>query len=130
MSKCRIIIAGGRDFTDYEKLKTAATGVINDLTRWYDNIQIEIVSGGASGADKLGERFAEEFGYSLAKFPADWDKYGKGAGIIRNKQMAKYAVSDKCIGMLIAFWDGKSRGTKNMIEIAINLDIGYYVINY
>ena len=130
MKKCRIIIAGGRDFTDYEKLKTAATGVINDLTRWHDNIEIEIVSGGANGADKLGERFAEEFGYSLAKFPADWDTHGRGAGIIRNKQMAKYAVSDKCIGMLIAFWDGKSTGTKNMIETAIKLDMGYYVINY
>jgi len=73
---------------------------------------IEIVSGGAKGADQLGEQYAKENNYNLRIFPADWDKYGKKAGYIRNEEMAKYA--DACV----CFWDGKSKGTKMMIELA------------
>lgn len=60
----------------------------------------------------MGERYAKENGIDLAIFPAEWDKYGKRAGYLRNEQMADHADS------LIAFWDGKSKGTKHMIDIA------------
>lgn len=70
----------------------------------------EVVSGGAKGADALGEVWANANKTPVKKFPADWDKHGKAAGPIRNKQMAEYADA------LIAVWDGKSKGTKNMIE--------------
>ena len=73
---------------------------------------IEIVSGTAMGADRLGERYAKENGYKLKRFPAEWDKYGKSAGYRRNAEMAKYA--DACV----VFWDGVSRGTKHMIDLA------------
>ena len=72
----------------------------------------EIVSGGAKGVDKLGEDWAEANYMSLKIFPANWYKYGKSAGYKRNEEMAEYADA------LIAIWDGKSKGTKHMIDIA------------
>lgn len=74
--------------------------------------EIEIVSGCANGADKLGERYANERGYAIKRFPADWETFKKGAGHIRNEEMAKYADA------LIAFWNGKSKGTGHMIDLA------------
>lgn len=72
----------------------------------------EVVSGCAQGADAHGETVARSMGIPVSRFPADWKQYGKSAGIRRNAQMAEYADA------LIAVWDGESRGTKNMIELA------------
>lgn len=105
----RVIIAGGRYFSNYELLRTF---VDMKLSRITEEKPIEIVSGGATGADALGERYAKEKGYLLRRFPADWKQYGKAAGVRRNKEMAQNADA------LIAFWNGESRGTKNMIEEA------------
>lgn len=66
----------------------------------------------AKGADLLGKKYAEEKRYVVRRMPADWDKHGRAAGPIRNKQMAQSADA------LIAFWDGKSKGTENMINLA------------
>lgn len=103
----RVIIAGGQYFEDYNTLKAYADRMLSNITD-----EIQIVSGCASGADALGERYAQEKGYSLKRFPADWNSYGRSAGPKRNRQMAQYADA------LIAFWDGVSRGTKNMIDEA------------
>jgi len=102
----KIIIAGGRTFNDYELLCQNCDKAFSLQT------EIEIVSGTANGADKLGEKYAKEKGYPIKQFPADWDKFGKSAGYKRNEEMAKYADA------LIAFWDNKSKGTKHMIELA------------
>lgn len=102
----KVIIAGGRNFNDYENLCHFCNKVLSNQT------EIEIVSGTANGADKLGEKYANDNGYPIKRFPANWDKYGKSAGYKRNAQMAEYADG------LIAFWDGKSRGTKHMIDLA------------
>ena len=103
----KLIIAGSRNFTDYQKLKTGCDQFLQE----YKNI--EIVSGGHyKGADKLGIQYAYEKGFNLIKFPAEWNKFGKAAGPKRNKEMARYADA------LVAFWDGKSSGTKNMIQLA------------
>ena len=102
----KVIIAGGRDFTDYMKLASACDALLREVT------VSEIVSGTAKGADQLGERFANGGGYPIKRFPADWDKHGKAAGPKRNAEMAEYA------DCLIAFWDGQSKGTKNMIDTA------------
>ena len=91
-----IIIAGSRNFNDYNLLKSSCDNLLTQFTN------IEIVSGTARGADKLGERYAREKGYDIKQFPANWDKFGKSAGYIRNDEMAQYA------DMLIAFWDGAS----------------------
>ena len=101
-----VIIAGSRDFNDYEMVCAKCAAFFARRT------PTSIVCGEARGADTLGRRWAEEHGIPVDSFPADWDRYGKSAGYRRNEEMARYADA------LIAFWDGKSRGTKNMIEIA------------
>lgn len=72
----------------------------------------EVVSGGAKGCDTYGEAWAKVNNIEIRRFPADWDRYGKGAGPIRNEEMAQYAEA------LIAVWDGRSSGTKDMIKRA------------
>jgi len=102
----KVIIAGGRDFNDYNKLFQFCDKILSKQR------EIEIVSGTANGADKLGEKYANDNGFSIKQFPADWKKFGKSAGYKRNAEMAEYGDA------LIAFWDGKSRGTKHMIDLA------------
>jgi len=104
-----IIIVGCRDFNDYSVLEKE---ILDHIGKFIGKIEIEIISGGASGADALGERFAQEHNLPLKVVPADWKTYGRSAGFLRNEQMARMA------GTLIAFWDGKSRGTKDMIDTA------------
>lgn len=72
---------------------------------------VEIVGGLARGADQIGFDFATTYNFTFTGFPADWEKHGKGAGYIRNKEMSEYADE------LIAYWDGKSNGTRNMIDL-------------
>lgn len=66
----------------------------------------------------------------VVKFPADWDRYGKRGGYIRNEEMAKYSVKDNNYGMLIAFWDGESRGTKHMINLANKHGVEVHVVKF
>lgn len=80
-----------------------------------DWANLEIVSGMADGPDWEGVRLANVHKLPCHMFPADWDKFGRQAGIIRNKQMGDFADE------LLAFWDGKSRGTKHMIEYMTSL---------
>jgi hypothetical protein len=117
MIKC--IIAGGRDFNNYDLLYNRCKF---HLKKYGSDVQI--VSGGARGADTLGEKFATDMGYSIKQFPADWSKYGKSAGYRRNAQMSEYA------DMLIAFWDYNSRGTQHMINLAKAQKLTVIVIKY
>jgi hypothetical protein len=120
----RIIIAGSRTFTNYDYLKGYCSTVIGFL----NSEDIEIISGGANGADRLGEKFAKEFNYSIKKFPANWNKHGKSAGFIRNNEMIDYAKETDC--MVICFWDGKSKGTKHTIGLANKHNIKVYLANF
>ncbi|MCP4437524.1 MAG: DUF2493 domain-containing protein [Aureispira sp.] len=104
-----IIVAGSRGFKDYPFLRNILHAVIDEGEK---GDEVEIVSGGAKGADSLGEVYAKEFGYSTTKFPANWKKYGRAAGYIRNEEMAEYAAE------LVVFWDGRSSGTKHMVQHA------------
>lgn len=112
----RVIIAGGRDFNNYVLLLETIIKSNFDIT--------EIVSGGAAGADRLGEKFAYEANISLKRFPANWNIHGRKAGIIRNGQMAEYADA------LIAVWDNKSPGTANMIKQAQSKRLKIFVEYY
>ena len=103
----RVIIAGGREFNNYQYLKDSMDYFLQNI-----DDDISVVCGMARGADTLGEQYAKENGYEVHYFPADWDKYGKAAGYIRNEEMAENADA------LVAFWNGSSRGTKHMIDIA------------
>ena len=116
----RVIIAGSRGFDDYAVLQTVCD---NFLSPQKQTRNIVIVSGTAKGADALGEKYARERGYVVERFPADWQQYGKAAGPIRNRQMADNADA------LIAFWDGHSIGTKDMITKAQKKGIAVRVID-
>jgi ABC-type enterochelin transport system substrate-binding protein len=114
----KVIIAGGRKFKDYESLKKYCDYILQNQS------DIEIVSGTARGADRLGERYAEERGFPIKRFPAKWDEFGNSAGYIRNFEMAKYADG------LIAFWNGISSGTKHMIDIAKKEELKVRIFKY
>lgn len=108
-----IVIAGSRDYNNFKEAKKFIDFCISKIKK--ENTLI-FVSGGCSGADMLGERYAKEKGYKVERYPAEWDKYGKSAGSKRNKKMAE--ISD----YVICFWDGKSKGTKSMIDFAKQLN--------
>ena len=116
----KLIIAGGREFSDYPLLQKKVDMMLSNKRFSH---QIEIVSGKAKGADTLGEQYAKANGFAIREFPADWNK-GKSAGYERNKEMAAYA--DACI----CFWDGRSKGTKHMIDLANLQGIPLRVIPY
>ena len=106
----RVVVAGCRDYNNYAEAKKYIDFCLSNIRKENDII---IVSGCASGADAIGERYAEKNGFKVEKYPADWESYGRSAGPRRNRQMAE--VSD----YVICFWDGKSRGTKSMIDCAL-----------
>ena len=116
----KLVVAGGREFNDYALLEQELNYILKD----YQPEEIEIVSGGARGADRLGEKFALENEYKLTRFPADWERWGNSAGYRRNSEMSKY--SDGCI----AFWDQRSKGTKHMIDLATKEGILLKVVKY
>ena len=113
-----IIIAGSRTFDDYDLLARK----MDHLTQNLD--EIEVVSGGARGADELGERWARERGHQLRIFPADWNRFGRQAGFTRNAEMAGYATH------LVAFFDGSSAGTKHMIQLAKKYNLKLRIIHF
>lgn len=117
----RLIVAGSRDFANYELLKQKCDSL---LARKRLTHSIVIASGTARGADRLGERYAVERGYQVERFPADWERDGKAAGPIRNAHMAAHADA------LVAFWDGVSSGTKDMIERAMKRDLPVRVVMF
>ena len=112
----KTIIAGSRGITDHQEMYYLMSQI------WPDTINItEVISGTAAGVDTWGESWAKGFGIPVKSFPADWDKYGKAAGYIRNDEMAKYA--DACI----IFWDGHSKGTQHMINLSTKYNLVLFV---
>lgn len=117
----RIIIPGSRSFQDYALMER----VLDKLLPPYGD-DIEIVSGHADGVDQFGERYAREHQIRCAVFPARWDEYGRSAGPIRNSQMIDYARQQDPV--VIAFWNGKSRGTLDTLVKAQNAGIPTTVV--
>lgn len=109
-------------FKNVERIQNEIVANRNDIS------EVVIISGTARGADRLGELYAERTNSKIKRFPADWDNLGKRAGYVRNAEMAKYAA--KGIGVLVAFWDGKSKGTKHMIDLAKRYDLEIHVVNF
>jgi hypothetical protein len=100
----KVIVAGSRTICDYHIVNTAI---------WASGFKItEVVSGGARGVDTLGERWAKLNRIPVRRFLAEWEKFGRSAGPRRNEQMAYYGDA------LILIWDGKSAGSRNMLNIA------------
>ena len=119
----RVIIAGGRDFDDYEYMSTKLNELLKDQNM-FNNKAIKVISGMAKGADTLGIRYADEHKLTKILFPANWKVYPHIAGFLRNNDMLSIATH------LITFWDGKSSGTKHMIEIAKMKGIPVWVFEY
>ena len=119
----KVIVAGGRDFNDYKLLKET----LDNFQQEYGNIT-EVVSGTAKGVDKLGEQYANENNIHIKRFVPDWEGLGKKAGHVRNRKMGDYAKEHN--GMLVAFWDKQSRGTKGMIEYATKIGLKSVVVYY
>lgn len=108
----KTIIAGSRTLKDYKLIQEAVTASEFDITR--------VIVGGALGIDQLAEKWAKEKFIQYTVFYPDWSK-GKAAGYIRNEKMAEHADA------LIAIWDGESRGTSNMVDIARKYGLKVYV---
>ena len=121
MDNFKIIIAGSRGFSNYKLLREECNKFLREKRK---ECNIIVVSGHARGADFSGEKYAQDEGFDLEIYPAQWKKLGKQAGFRRNEQMAEVADA------LIAFWDGESHGTKHMIDIMTNKGLPTKVINY
>ena len=121
MDNFKVIIAGSRGFSNYKLLREQCNKFLREKRKTNN---IVVVSGHARGADTLGEKYAQDEGFALEIYPAQWDKFGKRAGYRRNEQMAEVADA------LIAFWDGSSRGTKHMIDIMNEKNLLVRVVEY
>ena len=121
MENFKVIIAGSRGFSNYKLLHEQCNKFLREKRKTHNVI---IISGGARGADLLGEKYAKDEGFDLEIYLADWKKFGKTAGFRRNEQMAEVADA------LIAFWDGKSHGTKHMIDIMNEKNLQVKVVEY
>jgi len=115
-----LVIAGGRDFSNYNLLKAS----MSQILQYWSYLPLITITGKAKGADSLGERFSVEHNIPFLEYPADWDTFGKSAGYRRNAEMAKKGTH------LLAFHDGKSRGTKHMIDLAKKENLKTKVVRY
>ena len=123
MKHIKLIIAGGRDFTNSSAV-AKQIGLIVKREGLKGPDQITVISGCARGADTVGAQVARKNNITVIEYPAQWDTYGKSAGYRRNEQMAKAATH------LLAFWDGNSRGTAHMIEYARKCGLDVTVSHY
>ena len=114
----RVVIAGCRNYENYEEAKLYIDKCISSIK---EQNKIIILSGGARGADNIGEHYAIENGFQIECYPAEWNIYGRKAGPIRNQKMAE------ACDIVICFWDGQSRGTKSMISCAEKLQKTVYI---
>ena len=121
MNNFKVIIAGSRGFSNYKLLREQCNKFLREKRK---TSNIIVVSGNARGADTLGEKYAQDEGFDLEIYPAQWKKLGKQAGYRRNEQMAEVADA------LIAFWDGESKGTKHMIDIMNAKSLQVKVVEY
>ena len=119
----KVVVAGSRLFNNQDLFDNS----LHDILLKYDTRELEIISGGCTGADALAEEYAESWGIKFREFPAYWNAYGKAAGPMRNEEMAKYASQSEK-GILIAFPIGESKGTRNMIRAAKRYGLEIHVI--
>jgi hypothetical protein len=115
----KVCIFGSRSFDHYAFAERKLDKFLSRIKE-----EIVIVSGTARGADRIGERYAQDKGYKVVRFYADWPRHGKKAGFIRNEEMADYA------DVFVAFWDGESSGTEHMIETVRKREKPIRIVRY
>lgn len=113
-----LIIFGSRDYNNYQAFEEKMEFYTGHITEG-----VTVFCGQAKGADTMGEMYAQERGWKIRYFPANWDLHGKAAGPIRNKEMCDAGATHA-----IGFWNGVSRGTKNMIELAKQYNLKLRVV--
>lgn len=117
----KLIVAGGRDFTDNELLVKMLKHMALTV---YADYPVSLVSGMARGADRLAWAYARAHNIQCYEFPADWNTYPRAAGFIRNTAMGKFGDG------LLAFHDGRSKGTAHMIDTMRRLGKPVHVVSY
>ena len=120
----RILVCGSREWKDKEAIKLAIIEECN-RSKQPSPMHVYIINGAARGADELSSEVAEELGLMLQEFPAAWGCHGRAAGPIRNAEMLRTKPD-----VVLAFWDGKSKGTKNMIKQAQDAKVRTRIFKY
>ena len=103
----KIVIGGCRDYHDYDAFCEFVDRCLEELRQ-----DVTVLSGHCSGVDAMAERYAAERGLGVEIYAAEWDKYGRAAGPVRNKKMVEQSDA------VIAFWDRVSKGTRSLIRYA------------
>ena len=108
MATVQLVVAGTREYSNRDE-------IFARLDKYHQRCkdagtELIIIEGEARGPDLISRKWAETRGVPFRSYPADWDEYGKAAGFIRNEEMAKAGTH------VLAFWDGQSNGTNDMIE--------------
>lgn len=125
MEHVKVLVCVGRDFFQKIKFKNNLDEFMKMLSDRGEQA-VEIVHGGAKGADSFAGLYAESRNLINTECKADWDKYGRAAGPVRNQEMIDFHSPDYCI----AFWDGVSRGTLDMITRSTKAGVQTLVIPY
>ena len=113
----RVIVAGSRDILNVDLIRAEMLDLADEIGSYI------VVSGTARGPDTIGADLADEFGWPVHEYPAQWDRHGRGAGYVRNAVMADNA------DFLLAFHDGSSKGTYSMIGSAKNMKLSVRVVH-
>ena len=121
-----LLIAGSRDYTNYQEFRAVTDHLLSLAQEKYE---ILIIEGEARGTDSMARQYAEDKGYRLAPFPADWKTYGKAAGLWRNELMADELTLYQHKAALF-FWDQKSRGTAHCIGEVRKRNIPYKIFDF
>ena len=114
----KVIISGDLNYLNYNLLEKTCDFMLSKISN------IEIINGGENGADYLGRKYAKKRGYTYEEFPADWSKYGKGAGYKRNCELINKA---DCI---IVFWNGRDKHIKHMINTSNKKRLQTKIVKY
>lgn len=124
----KLLITGSRDITSQVTVDSGIYFGISGMKYSIDEIDT-LVSGGALGVDSCGELWAMEHSISVKRFRPDWNKFGRGAGMVRNKEMVHYLclADEKDKNLVVGIWDGKSNGTRQCLTYAIECGLKTFV---
>ena len=125
MNEFYLLIVGSRSMTMYSFIETYLNNLVRERLQGYD---IVVVSGGAKGVDTMAERWADNNGYKKVIMPADWEKEGKSAGFKRNVRMHQF-IAEKDNKLVVAFWDGVSKGTAHNFDLCKKYDNELLLVN-
>ncbi len=122
----RLLVCGGRDCTDQKLVSNEISAELGAIAYIGGGADVVIIHGGAKGADYCAGKFAEQFDLECEEFHADWKQFGRAAGHVRNAEMLKEGRPSR----VLAFWDGKSKGTLHMVTTAAAARLSVRIVPY